>query len=163
MIAPHVSEWNHVVVHPGHAANKGMAADPRILMGGGKPAHDHMVFHHDMAAQGGRIGHHHVVADDAVVADVNAHHEEPVRTDGCDPASHGRAAVHGHLLADKVARPDDQFGRLALMAGVLRGRAQHREGVNHAALAKLRRPFNDHVRGDPDALTQRDVVRPIRL
>ena len=112
MVAPHVAKRDHVVVDPRHSADKGVTPDPGVLMNGAdRPpmitwsATDHVT------AERGAVGHHHVIADHAIMADVDPDHEEPVAADTrVTPRPVARAAVHGDVLADDiVTRADFQF------------------------------------------------------
>jgi hypothetical protein len=100
VIAPHVAEWDDVVIDPGHAPDKGMPADPRILVGGGKTPHNHKVAQRDMSTQGCGIGHDDMVADNAVVPHMHSDHEEAVGSDAGHASAHGSAAMHGYMFAN---------------------------------------------------------------
>ena len=94
-----------------------------------------------MPCQEDRVGDHDVVADDGVVGDVRARHEEAVGADHRAVALvHG--AVDGRVLVDDRARPD-------------RG-ARHDRGVKAEHLRIAR---DDGIRVDDDPLAQ-DGARP---
>ena len=50
------------------------------------------------------------------------------------------AGMHGDVLADEVASPDDEARVLALVGAVLGRAAQAGEGVHHAVVAELGQP-----------------------
>ena len=105
-----------------------------------------------MPAQRGTIGECHPVADMAVVGDVGIGHVEAVVTDACFAAALQRATVHGDILADHVARADDQPCGLVGIAGVLRCASKCRERMDVAVRA------NGCVSFDNDMRTQPHVV-----
>ena len=73
------------------------------------------------------IGHNHIIADHAVMADVDTNHEETVRTNRGHRPAHGGATMHRDVLPDYVPRADFKAGRLALVAGMLRRPPKMRE------------------------------------
>ncbi len=94
------------------AADHRSAAEADELVDRGEAAEDDVVPDDDMTAEGGVVGHDDVVADDAVVRDVDGHHEEVVVADPGNAAAVAGAGVHGDVLADAVARADDELHRL---------------------------------------------------
>src|SRR5258707_14825328 len=104
--------------------------------------------------QRGVVGHENVIADDAVVPDVDTNHEEAIRTDGGDAPAHSRPAVHSHMLTDQVSRPDYEARRLASEAGMLGGGTQYSKLVDGAARSDLFGALDDDVRADIHVLGQ---------
>ncbi|MNQ75365.1 hypothetical protein D3C85_901590 [compost metagenome] len=95
-----------------------------------------------------------MVADDAVVADVSAGHEQAVRADAGHARALRRAAVEGGVLPDDVIGADLQPHRLALVAVVLRVAADDGEGMDDRPRADARVLLDDDMADQLDALGQ---------
>ena len=67
------------------------------------------------------------------------------------------AAMDGHELAEDVAAPDDQPGRLAAELEVLRDETDRREGKDLRAFADLGPAVDDRRRAHPAVGTEADV------
>src|SRR6185437_665562 len=77
------------------------------------------------------------------VGDVDAGHQEVVAPDAGHAAALGGAAVHGDVLAERVAVADLEGRVLARVGALLRVPAEDGEGVHHVARAEAR-PGADH-------------------
>ena len=107
-------EWRHVARDGGVVGDEGMRADLAELMHAGEAAHVHPVAHLDVSAERRVVREHAVRADDAVVPDVRAGHEQVVVGDARHQLGLGRAAVDRAVLAERVAVADLQARRLAV-------------------------------------------------
>ncbi len=76
-----------------------------------------------------------MIADDAIVRDVRADHQEAIGADRGRAAPARRAAMDGDVLADDAIRADLDGGLLALVAEVLRLAADDREARDARARA----------------------------
>ena len=73
-----------------------MAADPHKLMIGRQATKDSKIVDLDMTGQGRTVGHHNMVADNAVMGNVGVGHEQVVAANHGLPVSGFGAAMHGH-------------------------------------------------------------------
>jgi hypothetical protein len=105
----------------------------------------------DMAGDLRQVGEDGVVADLAVVREVHVGHDPVVVADARDARILHRAAVDGAELAEGVAVPDLDPGRLALVLLVLRRRADRDEVPDGVAPADARVAVEHHVRADEAA------------
>src|SRR5579871_5735937 len=112
MAAPHRAERDDIAVDPRHAADEGVPTDAPALLHRRMAAQDHILAQVDVAAERDVVGHHHMVADVAVMAYVRADVELAVAADAGDAMSDDRAAMHGDVLADDVAGADDEPARI---------------------------------------------------
>ena len=140
-----------------------MRADPAVLLDGGEAAEDRVLADLDMAAEGRVVDQNDTVPDQAVMGDMGRDHQEAIRPDpGLAPASRG-AAVDGGVLADDAVGPDDDGGRLALVARVLRRSADRREGVERGAGADRRVAAHHDMRMDDDVVLEHHVALDDRI
>jgi len=104
--------------------------------------------HHDFAGNAGGIGHHHVVADDAIVRDVAVGHEEAAIAEPCSAAL-ARTAVHRDAFTQPVVVPDFGIGQaIRLELEVLRVAADHRVFGDAVARAHAGVALDHGMRGD---------------
>ena len=107
-----------------------------------------------MAAEGGVVDHDHMVAEDAVMGDMGADHQEASLADGGHSAPARRAPVYRHMLANDAVGADRHRCRLAPIAQILRRPADRGEGLDFRAGADPG-PADDHrVRMDHDAVLE---------
>ena len=117
-----------------------------------------MVLDDHMSAEGGVVRHDNMVTDNAVMSDVHAHHKEAIGADRRYTASHGGAAMHGHLLANDISRADHEARRFTTVTGVLRRRAETGERRDGAAFSDFRAPVYDDMGLNAHAVTEPDFV-----
>ncbi len=139
-VADHRAVGNHVALHAGDAADHGMLADPHKLMHRREAAEQGKVLDHDMASQRRVVGHDHMVADDAVMGDMDAHPEKAAVAHPRHHAAALGAGIHRHVLADDVALADDKARGLAAVFQILRLMADRGEGKDARPLADRRAP-----------------------
>src|SRR5262249_5325432 len=117
----------------------------------------------DVPAQRGHVSENRVVADLAVVRDVDVRHEHVAIADRRHAAAALRAAVDGDELTEDGARAEDEARFLAAKLEVLRRLPDGGERKN-ARLVANRRPAVDDGRGADAAVgAQRDVRTDRRL
>ena len=93
-----------------------------------------------MSSERRAVGEDRLAADTAIVRHMAIGHEEtPIADDRLAPAS-GRAAVHGHVLADRAVRADDERRRFAFVGDRLRRAAEAGERMDDRARADLGAP-----------------------
>src|SRR5262245_7558455 len=102
-------ERRHVLIHLRHAADVGERADAPERVEGGHPPDGGAVFDDAMPGERGAVDHDDVVADDAVVGDVDVRHEQAVAAD------HGigglaRGVMDGRVLPDDGVVADADTG-----------------------------------------------------
>ena len=119
-------------------------------------AQNRVIFHHDMSRQPGVTGHDDVIAENAVMRDVDVGEEKIVRAD------HGGIAVVGGAMnrdafAKHIAVADLQPRDAAFPFQVLRLLAEGGERENFILLAELRVAVNDDVRMQLAIVAERDV------
>jgi hypothetical protein len=110
----------------------------------------------DVTGQQDAVSHHHAVADVAIVGDVRAGHEEIVVADRRF-ALVVQAAVDADVLANDVAVADDQPGRGAVEAEVLRWETDGGAGINLILDAHDRGPLDVDHRPDLAAVANGDA------
>src|SRR5690606_26437528 len=106
----------------------------------------------DVTGQGGVVDQDAVVADHAVVADMDVGHQQVVVADGGLAAVLHGATVDGHALADHVVIANDQAGRLALVLEVRSVLAHRGELEDLVVPADHGRALEHHVRADHGTL-----------
>lgn len=164
-LALHPPERDDVVLDARHAADDRVRTDADELKNGGQAADNGMVANLNMPRQGRIVGHDDMIAHNAIMRDMNAHHEKsPIPYHGFHRPGPS-AGVHCDMLADGVVGAYDKLGQLALVFEVLRGRPETRERINRGPRPD-RCPSVDHDMGvDANARPQHDVrtdnaVRP---
>src|SRR6185295_3594880 len=105
-LADRKAERDDVGTDAAHAGHHGALTDTHELVDGGSAAKDDPIAHRDVTAQHRVVGHDHVVADMAIVADMSADHEEAAVADVREPAAVLGPEVHGDVLADVAAGAD---------------------------------------------------------
>src|SRR4029077_11304764 len=133
-------------------AGEGMRADAHELVHQGGGAEDHPVFHDDVTGKLGAVGEDRLVADLAVVREVDVGHDPVFVADARDAGVLHRAAVDRHVLADGVVVADLDAGGLALVFLVLRRRANGGEVEDAVAPPDAHAAVDHHVGADPAAL-----------
>lgn len=106
-----------------------------------------MIFRRDVPRQGRPIGESAVVAQAAVVRDVDSDHEEIPRADPRYIVLAGRA-MNGHVLADQVVMADNQLRSLAFEFDVLRLASEGGMLKNAVPFAQGGVAFDNGVRAD---------------
>ena len=117
----------------------------------------------DVAAERRVVREHAVRADDAVVPDVRAGHEQIVAADARDQLILGGAAIDRAVLAEGVAVADLQPRRLAVVFQVLRRGADRGELEDLVVAADRGRAVDHDVRPDPGARADRRRRRRSRV
>jgi hypothetical protein len=88
---------------------------------------------------------------------MGAGEEKAMAAHASDMAAAFGAPIHGHMLANRVVRPDDEPAVLTAVFLILRRSAQHCEGVDFGAVSDLGPPGYDGVRVDLDAIAKRHI------
>ncbi|MNR10881.1 hypothetical protein D3C85_1271540 [compost metagenome] len=127
------------------------------LVHAGKAAQDHPVTDVHVAGQRRVVGEDGVVADLAVVRQMDIGHDPVVVADAGHAAILRGADVEGAEFADGVVVADFQPCRLARVLLVLRHRTQRTELENAVVLANAGMAFDHHVRADPGAAVDADI------
>src|SRR5690606_30990193 len=96
----HQDKRRHVHGHLRHAANHGQAPDPDKLVHAGHTTQHRLIFHCHHAGEANALGKDHVIAHDAVVADVHHGHHVVVAADPGNPPAGGRAPADGDIRPD---------------------------------------------------------------
>src|SRR5262249_29243822 len=144
-----------VLGHHRIAADERMPSNAAELMHARAGADVDEILDRDMAAGGGHVADDRVVADVAVVGDVDVAHEQVAITDSGHAATAVRAAVDGDELAEDVLTPDRQPRLLASILQILRRLTDRREWIDLAVVADVGPPLDDRrgadaaVRADP--------------
>jgi hypothetical protein len=126
-------------------------------MHGGKAAECSVILDGDMACQRCIIDEDDMVADLAIMRDMGAGEEKTMAPHaGYMTAAFG-AAIHGDMLAHGVVRANDKPALLAAIFLVLRRSAQHREGVDFAAVSDLGPAGYDGMRVDRNPAAKRYI------
>ena len=102
-----------------------------------------------VAAERRRVAEDGVVADVAVVGDVDVGHEDVAIADRRHAAAAARAAVDRHELAEDVAPADHEARLLAAKLQVLRNQPDRRERVDLRIVADLGPAVDDRRGADP--------------
>ena len=132
------------------AANIGMRADAHELMHRAERSHHRPLFDRHVAAQGGAIHQHGVIADHAIVPDVRVRHDQQVAAHLGQSAALHRAAIDRHVLANLVVIADLEARRLAFVGDILR---RHADGAKRKE-SRCRRRSSSGPRS-PRATTRR--------
>src|ERR1041384_1833490 len=109
MIADSEPERERVLNHDRIAADVSFAADATELMPPRVSTDVCAVVNSDVTGEGGRVGHDHVVTDDAVVGNMSLRHQEAVVADLSDAAATFGAAMNRNELTNAIARADLRF------------------------------------------------------
>lgn len=148
--------WN-VLGRGRHAAEQNQAPDAAVLVYGAVPGKKNAVFQQAMAAQKGTIGQDTLVANDAIMGNMAAGHEEIVVTNpGFKPFI--GASMDRHIFAEDIVLPNDGACFFAAEFQVLRKFAQYGAAVNHVRFAHLERAYEHRMRTDHTSRTQADAT-----
>ena len=104
----------------------------------------------DMAAQRRIIGHGHIVADPAVMGDMDAGHEIAIAADVGRHLVEARAAVHGDVLAQHIAAADLEAAVGTVEADILRRLTQGGKGMDLRPGADMGAAIDDHMGMQPN-------------
>jgi hypothetical protein len=126
-------------------------------MHGGEAAEGRVILEGDMTCERCIVDEDDMIADLAVMRDMGAGEEKTIIANACDMATAFGAAIHGHMLADRVMRANDKPALLAAIFLILGRAAQHREGMDFAALSDLGPPGYDGMRVDLDTIAKRHL------
>ena len=157
VITPGRAIGDDVAGHGRQTADNSALPHPSVLVNCAEAAEEDLVPDPGVSAQGGVVRHHDIVANDGVVADVSARHEQIVGADARHAAALGRAAVEGAVLADRVVGADlepDGFTLVAIVLGVAAddGKGMHdRTGPDGGVL------LNHDVADKHHAFAERDA------
>ena len=111
-----------------------------------------------MPGESAHAREHAVVADPAVVGDVEAVLDQVVVPERGDAAVIGQSDVDRHVLADLVVLADHELAGAAVEAEHLRRQPDHRERVDPRARADPRAARDAHLRADLDARAELDLA-----
>src|SRR5713101_2835293 len=140
-----------------------MRADRDELMRPGESAENGVIPDANMAGKRRDVGEDRMVADLAVMGDVDVSHDPVVASDPCDARVLRGAAIEAAVLADRVALADLERGRLAAVLFVL-GRAAERAEPEDAVLRPdAGSPLDHDVRPDRGPLPDLDVLADDRI
>src|SRR5437588_5005252 len=157
MIADRECERERVLNYDRITADVSFASEATELMHSRVRADVGAVVNNDVAGEGGRVGHDHVITDDAVVGDVTLRHQKTVVTDLCDAAAAFGAAMNSDELANARATAYLCFGLFAGELQILRWQADRDERVDVSFIANARLTINHAMRVDAYAAAERDV------
>src|SRR6185369_4912949 len=128
-----------------------------ILVNGAQPAENGIILNDDVPAERRIVGHDHMVADLAVMRDVDADHEEAVVADARDHAAALGPGVHRHIFADRVVAPDHQLGLLAPILEILWFKTDRGERKHPAAVPDRRLAVDYHMRAEDHPCAEGDL------
>lgn len=156
-------EGRGIFCNAGHPGDERHGPEHAFLVNAGQSADDDFVFHVDMAGKRNAIGHEHLVAHMAIVGDVAARHKKATVANGRNPVivffARHRARANRHRLPDHVIVTNRGPADEALaMLEVLRQYPYLRAAENAVVLANNGAPFDDAMRTDDGAFTNRDVA-----
>ena len=112
----------------------------------GQASDNHIVLEDAVPGNRRRVHDNHPIPDQRVMCDMASSHKEAVITNPRDTATTFGAAIHRHMLADPVARPDLEPTLFALEFQVLGHFANHRERENRGARANGCLTGHNHMR-----------------
>src|ERR1043166_8410986 len=112
VIANRKSERQSIFDNDGIAADVGLTADATELMNAGIGAYVCAFFNDYMTRKRRRIGHDHVVANQAIVSNVCLGHQKAIIADAGDASSTLRAAVDRYKFANPCAAANFSFSYL---------------------------------------------------
>ena len=146
MVAPDRAVGDHVLGHRRQAADEGVAPDAAVLVDRRQPARPSRSRRYPRGRRASREWARITLSPtmQSWPTWLVAMYMPSLPTRVTPPAL-GRADVHRHMFPDHVAVADDQLGRLALVAGVVRRPAEVGEVADRAVLADPRVALDDHV------------------
>jgi hypothetical protein len=103
------------------------------------------------------VHQHHVIANDAVVANVRVRHDQDVAANLSDAAAFCGSAIQRDVLADLVMVADLETCRLALIGNVLRRHTNRTKGKESVVGANFRRALDRDVRDQVTVLSEVDI------
>ena len=121
---------------------------PRELLDQHAAHRANMIFENDMAGELGGVRENAIIADDAVVRDVDIVHREDVAADARHHSAAFGAAMNGAELANQIVVADLDHRGLALELQVLRLGADRRELIDVVARANRGVAFDHGVGTD---------------
>src|SRR5262249_34694263 len=99
-----------------------------------------------------------LTADLTIVPDMGSDHEEAAVADTGQPAAVFGPEIHGHVLADIAAGPDDEPGRSAAVLDRLRRRSKRGERIDRGVAADGRVAGQVDVGNQPTAVADHDIL-----
>src|SRR5260221_505990 len=111
-------------------ADESFVPDAAKLMHARISAHICTVCYLHVTGESGGVRHDHVVADLAIVGDMDLRHQQAVITDPGQTATAGGSAMHGDELPDIVSLADLNAGRFPPVFQVLRSKPDRHKRVN---------------------------------
>src|SRR5579864_1447433 len=118
-------EWQHVLGDGGASADVGMRADSYELVHRAEGSDYGPLFYGHVAAEGGAVHEHHVIANHAIVADVRVGHDEKLASDFGEASAFHSSAVDCDVFANLVVIANFQAGGLAAISDIL---GRHADG-----------------------------------
>jgi hypothetical protein len=109
----------NVVNDAGMTTNERQSANGDVVMNRHSTRKSHLILNVDVAAQQGAVGQDDVIAQLAVVRNVNPGHEEVAVADRGQALIFGGAPIDRNMLSDHIVVADHQAGRLPPVADVL--------------------------------------------
>src|SRR5262245_30444630 len=97
-----------------------MNTDSAKLMHSGKSANGHIVLDNDVSRQRCRIRHNDVIADNTIMSDMCADHEDIMIPNQGTAASLDRSSIHRDIFSEYVVIADHQLGIFPMVFEVLR-------------------------------------------
>ena len=88
-----------------------------------------------MARNGRTVHHNHVVGDDHIMRHMASRHQQAIIPNLRQTTATARACVHGHMLANTIARSDLKTGDFATKLLILRNFTNYGKGKNRVVLA----------------------------
>src|SRR3546814_4749685 len=116
-----------------------MAPDPHYLRHSRQPADDVEVVDDDMSGERGIGLHDDVIADDTVMRDMGADHEQAIVADARHHPPALGAGIHGDVFADPVIGADHERRILAAILEILRDVPDRRSEEHTSELQSLMR------------------------
>eukprot|EP00190_Bangiopsis_sp_CCMP1999_P000290 CAMPEP_0198732162 /NCGR_PEP_ID=MMETSP1475-20131203/34203_1 /TAXON_ID= ORGANISM="Unidentified sp., Strain CCMP1999" /NCGR_SAMPLE_ID=MMETSP1475 /ASSEMBLY_ACC=CAM_ASM_001111 /LENGTH=183 /DNA_ID=CAMNT_0044495225 /DNA_START=306 /DNA_END=853 /DNA_ORIENTATION=+ len=141
-----------------HTSNHGTHPNHNALVDGHVSAHGGVVLEHHVSAQTRAVADYAAVADDCVVTDVGAAHEQHTIANGSYPAPELRSPLHPAVLADDGVIADLYTRGTALVLSILR-RISHNRIVKNCRARSDADPVCHHcASADYDARAHHHVV-----
>src|SRR5690606_37768208 len=147
----------HIIADMGHAADHRVGPDLEELVDASVSAQQRPVTHFHVARDADVVGKYRMVADHAVVGNMDVRHQQVVVTDARVSAAKASAPVQGAASADDIVRTDLQPGFLAFELLVGRVLTDGGKLVDPVVAANAGIGLDHHMRGDLCACADLDA------